>query len=1003
MKRIFLILLLAVIPALANFGDEFDYSEQHPNLQSLAELMYSSLSFVKMTGTNTFALDTNTYVETAVNFSPIAINFGNNTQQYDIDGETWETSTDGTPNIAGHLLPAALLSIATPYDDSELKIRENTGVATATNPLTVQFTWTGIITFGEVEARIHYDGSASHTMVFEFYNGVDWDEFIHISDNPDFELFTAKVLVPATYIDSGTVIGRFRHEASGNTGHHLEIDYIVLSTGAGGGGGSVQTAIQTPSTAGTVISSTNVQGVIDEIDALLPATLGTAEADKLLSVDSNLDIDTIRNLGITGTFTIANGDQDYTSTILGNFLNFQGQSSGVATRVQVRSADDDGVDAVHLGVAFDDGEISKQLIMGWDGSDFVLQHFYAGANDENAEDINFGIKNVGLEMIKLSKVGAIIINEGQEPAGDFIVKTENIAGAFVIDAIADTAEFFVPLTVNDTIACTSIDTPTGRTATLVVAADDSATLSKNQADYVCDGTADEVQINAAFNALPAMGGTVFLPAGNYEVAASISIPSNGTLRGDGTATIIKLADSANTHIIVNGGTDNITIRNLILNGNGVNQHVDTKSNHTLELTNPVNAIVDNVHIINSRGYGLLVVNDDRGQYTNIVCTGPAAAGDTAGGINISAGNTYMAFCEAKDHLWDGVDASGRSYGIWVEGSDLTMVGCTASNNFNDGLVLRDTSDIRVYGGSFTDSTADKGAHISDAGGFNQDIVFYGTIFADNFKGGLTTDATTVNITFIGCDITGNGSTSSGSNYKGIDLRGTGHIFDNCHIDNNGNGAVDSGHGVSFATASSHMTFTNCTFNSNGDNGMLMAGDKHIVNNCTFATNDDSGLRILGGTPDSIKITNSTFFNNGDQGLDLRTVTNSIISENHFYDDQETKTQRHLYVSGGGEGVTIINNQFGLAEADAIVSGPEAAVPEYRSNSGYPTENGGKSGAIATGATIAHGLIATPTIMSVTPATSGVADLNIAVDATNITVTFTGGGSEEFFWEAKVNK
>ncbi len=41
-----------------------------------------------------------------------------------------------------------------------------------------------------------------------------------------------------------------------------------------------------------------------------------------------------------------------------------------------------------------------------------------------------------------------------------------------------------------------------RTATLVVAASDASALSMNQADYLCDGTADDEMFQAAINALP---------------------------------------------------------------------------------------------------------------------------------------------------------------------------------------------------------------------------------------------------------------------------------------------------------------------------------------------------------------------------------------------------------------------------------------------------------------------------------------------------------------------
>ena len=59
----------------------------------------------------------------------------------------------------------------------------------------------------------------------------------------------------------------------------------------------------------------------------------------------------------------------------------------------------------------------------------------------------------------------------------------------------------------------------GRTATYVVAASDSPTAAKETADSVCDGTADEVQINAAMVA--AAGGVVYLHKGTYKTANEV--------------------------------------------------------------------------------------------------------------------------------------------------------------------------------------------------------------------------------------------------------------------------------------------------------------------------------------------------------------------------------------------------------------------------------------------------------------------------------------------------
>ena len=72
------------------------------------------------------------------------------------------------------------------------------------------------------------------------------------------------------------------------------------------------------------------------------------------------------------------------------------------------------------------------------------------------------------------------------------------------------------------------DTNVTRTAaSLIVAASDS--IDTTRADYVCDGTADEVQINLAIVAATATGGTVFLLEGTYTIAADIAMTTNISL------------------------------------------------------------------------------------------------------------------------------------------------------------------------------------------------------------------------------------------------------------------------------------------------------------------------------------------------------------------------------------------------------------------------------------------------------------------------------------------
>ena len=112
-----------------------------------------------------------------------------------------------------------------------------------------------------------------------------------------------------------------------------------------------------------------------------------------------------------------------------------------------------------------------------------------------------------------------------------------------------------------------------RSATFVVAASDSSTLSKQQADYVCDGTADDVEIQAAIDALPSGGGKVVLMEGEYSISSSVTPKTKTTLVGFGRGTVLKLANSvaSGRPIIAIHSVNNVIISSMLLDGNKTNQ------------------------------------------------------------------------------------------------------------------------------------------------------------------------------------------------------------------------------------------------------------------------------------------------------------------------------------------------------------------------------------------------------------------------------------------------
>ena len=59
-------------------------------------------------------------------------------------------------------------------------------------------------------------------------------------------------------------------------------------------------------------------------------------------------------------------------------------------------------------------------------------------------------------------------------------------------------------------------------------------------DFLCDGTADQVEIQAAINVLPASGGKVVLLEGTYNISGSINVNKpNVTIEGMGNGTVLK--------------------------------------------------------------------------------------------------------------------------------------------------------------------------------------------------------------------------------------------------------------------------------------------------------------------------------------------------------------------------------------------------------------------------------------------------------------------------------
>jgi hypothetical protein len=107
---------------------------------------------------------------------------------------------------------------------------------------------------------------------------------------------------------------------------------------------------------------------------------------------------------------------------------------------------------------------------------------------------------------------------------------------------------------------------------IVVAASDSPDRSESECDYVCDGTDDHVEIQAAIDGLPGDGGRVTLLGGTYTIRASITLCNGLILEGQGRRnTKIEVARPADIHGIVGPGSSTLlgcVVRDLQVYGRG---------------------------------------------------------------------------------------------------------------------------------------------------------------------------------------------------------------------------------------------------------------------------------------------------------------------------------------------------------------------------------------------------------------------------------------------------
>lgn len=230
--------------------------------------------------------------------------------------------------------------------------------------------------------------------------------------------------------------------------------------------------------------------------------------------------------------------------------------------------------------------------------------------------------------------------------------------------------------------------------------------TETDCDYLCDGTADDVEIQAALDALTS-GGEVVLLDGTYKINATINMSNaNLTLRGNGPATKL-LRWTARTYLVnLSGGYG--VVENMTIDGRD-NTEGD-KGIYALSSNNVVRGCViqnfysDGIHFAagKNKAIGNTVTGCGTGIYLDDdmnIASGNIVLSNRMHGINVCDSDNIVTGNISRLNGTNGVNGSANLYLFYADHNTIT------GNNFavEDGDATSPTYAIHLYGTSNTDN------------------------------------------------------------------------------------------------------------------------------------------------------------------------------------------------------------------------------------------------------------------------------------------------------------
>lgn len=385
-------------------------------------------------------------------------------------------------------------------------------------------------------------------------------------------------------------------------------------------------------------------------------------------------------------------------------------------------------------------------------------------------------------------------------------------------------------------------------------------------NFICDGTADEVEINAAIVYVGTLGGgSVTLLHGTYNIAAQIVDGgyNNILLQGVGWTTILFAVAGLNASPVSITSVSGWTIQNLKVNGNGANQTADMSAIYFNTVTD---SLVFNVETLGghretaAQGEGIELE-------TSTLCT--------------------VSHCKSHDNDYDGVKLRTNSHYNIVIGNTL----------YENG-----TSGVQASGGSSSNTIANNIVYYETAGGVTRGVTLHNAVrnsvtsntFYKCVWGISILDASNHNVVA--------GNTASECEI-GVSLHGPGDCEYNVIADNTLNSCYGNSIHLQPTYCHRNLIVENQIYNSGVDSIRVEDGNiRNAILNNFIRTSGERGIKIYTGCTDT-RVEGNTILDIAWDAIQVRAgAVGTIIKHNYLFDNTTP-------IADAGTG-TIINDNEG---------------------------------------------------------------------------------------------